>query len=105
MPVGERIVTEDGVSGCLVRVKAVPGAKRDEVAGALGDRLKVRVSAPPEGGKANRAICALLAGALGVRERDVEIVAGASSAEKGVRVAGVSAARARAALGLGAPRG
>ena len=73
-----------------VQIKAVPGARRDEVAGWLGDRLKIRVSAPAEGGKANKAICAVLAGALGVRQRDVEIVGGHSSAEKTVDIAGLS---------------
>jgi uncharacterized protein (TIGR00251 family) len=51
----------------LVWVKAVPGASRDEIAGVLGGRLKVRVAAPPEGGKANRAIAMLLARAIGVK--------------------------------------
>ena len=78
--------------GALVRVKAVPGAKRDEIAGRLGDRLKIRVSAPPEGGKANTAIAALLARTLGVRERDAEVVQGFSGAEKTVLVRGVDAA-------------
>ncbi|HZW10606.1 MAG TPA: DUF167 domain-containing protein [Phycisphaerales bacterium] len=82
-----------------IRVKAVPGAKRDQIAGPLGDRLKVRVSAPPEGGRANAAICALLAASLGVRARDVEVVAGPASAEKTVRAAGIDAATARARLG------
>jgi uncharacterized protein (TIGR00251 family) len=50
--------------------------------------LKVRVAAPAEGGKANRALVRLLAEWLGVR--DVEIVAGGSSAEKIVRVTGLS---------------
>lgn len=61
-----------------VRVKAVPGASRDEVSGALGDRLKVRVSAPPEGGRANAAIAALLADACGIPPRSVELAHGAS---------------------------
>ena len=65
-------------------IKAVPGARggRDEITGWLGDRLKLRVSAPPEGGKANKAICNLLAETLGLRPRDVEIVTGHTSPEK-----------------------
>lgn len=82
-------VRDDGAGGVLIAVKAVPGAKRDEIVGLLGERLKVRVSAPPEGGKANKAICSLLAKTLGVRTSDVEVVGGASRAEKTVKVGGV----------------
>ena len=80
-------------------VKAVPGAKRDEIAGRLGDRLKVRISAPPEGGRANDAICALLASALGVRPRDVRIATGHGRAEKIVEIDGVSEDAVRRLLG------
>ena len=83
---------EDGGGAALVSVKAVPGAKRDGVAGRLGDRLKVRVSQPPEGGEANRAICETLAAELNVKPGAVSVVRGASSPEKVVRVAGVAAA-------------
>lgn len=88
------IATEDrngAAPATFIAVKAVPGAKRDEVVGRLGERLKVRVSAPPEGGKANKAICELLARELDVKAKDVEVVRGHSSAEKTVRVAGVRA--------------
>lgn len=67
----------------------VPGASRSEIAGALGDRLKVRVAAPPERGRANEALVAVLREWLGARE--VEVVAGIMSREKTVRVIGVSA--------------
>lgn len=84
----------------LLLVKAVPGAKRDEVAGVLGERLKVRVSAPPEGGKANEAICRVVAEALGngVRARDVEVARGHTSAEKTLRIRGVTVEGVRGAL-------
>jgi uncharacterized protein (TIGR00251 family) len=75
----------------LIHIKAVPGASRDQVAGAVGDRLKVRISAPPEGGKANRAICRLLAKALGVKAKDVTIESGQTSPEKVIRIAGARA--------------
>ena len=91
-------VQQDG-DDALVRVKAVPGASRDAIAGVLGDRLKVRVSAPPEGGKANKAICAVVAAALSVRPRLVSIESGHGSAEKTLRIAGVPAGRVRQMLG------
>lgn len=55
--------------------------------GVLGDRLKVRVTAPAEGGRANRAVEGLLKAWLGVK--GVEIVAGRSGREKTVLVSGV----------------
>jgi uncharacterized protein (TIGR00251 family) len=74
--------------GFDLAIKVVPGASRTVIAGPLGDRLKVRVAAPPEGGKANRALVEVLREWLGVR--DVEIVAGRSTAEKTVRAIGLS---------------
>lgn len=78
----------------LIRVKAVPGASRDAIAGPLGDRLKVRVAAPPEGGKANKAICKLIAAKASLKTAQIEIIAGASAAEKTVRVSGDAPAEA-----------
>jgi uncharacterized protein (TIGR00251 family) len=82
-----------------LELKVVPGASRAGIAGWLGDTLKVRVSAPPERGKANAAVVELLAGALGVPEERVRIVAGAASPRKVVEIAGLSAAEVRARLG------
>ncbi|MCB9846121.1 MAG: DUF167 domain-containing protein [Phycisphaeraceae bacterium] len=80
----------------LLRVKAVPGSSRSAIAGRLGDRLKVRVSAPPEGGRANRAIRELLAEALGIAPAAVEVVSGHARAEKVVRIAGIEPERIEA---------
>lgn len=71
----------------------MPGAKQDAIAGPYGERLKVRVAAPPEGGKANKAICRLIAGALGVRPSAVTVTSGLSSAEKTVRIEGADKAQ------------
>lgn len=94
------IVEPDGIGGVRIAIKAVPGASRDQIAGVLGERLKVRVAAPAEGGKANRAICALVAEALGISAGSVEILTGVSGPEKVLSVTGVDAATARVALGL-----
>ncbi len=71
-----------------IRLKVVPGSRKDEIVGAYGDRLKLKVAAPPEDGKANAAVCRLLAAALGISPRDVQIVSGATNPEKVARVAG-----------------
>ena len=72
----------------LLWVKAVPGASRNEIAGVVGDRLKIRVTAPPEGGKANNAICKLLASSLGVKVKQISIERGETSRAKIVRISG-----------------
>lgn len=74
----------------LIRVKAVPGASRDAIAGALGDRLKIRVSAPPEGGKANEAIIRLLSKALRTSERSIALLTGPASPMKTFRAQSVT---------------
>jgi uncharacterized protein len=82
----------------LLWVTAVPGASRNQLAGAVGDRLKVRIAAPPEGGKANEAICRAIAEALGLKPRQVVIESGHAGAAKTVRIGGASLAAVRAAL-------
>lgn len=84
--------SQDASPAVRIALKVVPGSRRDQIVGRLGDRLKVKVAAPPEDGRANEAVCALIAAALGVKARDVTIVAGHTSAEKTVRVVGRSAA-------------
>ena len=82
----------------LLSVKAVPGASRDQIAGILGDRLKVRVCAPPEAGKANAAVCKLIAKALGLKAADVQVHSGHSNPAKVVRINGMALDLVRARL-------
>jgi hypothetical protein len=73
-----------------IRLKVVPGGSKDEVLGPYGDRLRVKVSAPPEGGRANGAVIALLARSLGVPAKDLTLTAGRATALKTVHVRGLS---------------
>lgn len=84
--------------GIRLRVRVQPRASRSEIAGPLGDELKVRLAAPPVDGAANEALIRLLADALHVPRAAVTIVGGLSSRSKIVRVAGISPAAAGAAL-------
>lgn len=85
-------------SSYYLDIKVVPGARREQISGLLGKRLKVRVSAPPEGGKANKAVCRLVAKALGIKASAVGVIAGKSSAEKTLLVEGVAEALLRERL-------
>ena len=84
----------------LIDVKVVPGSSRDRVAGRYADGIKVQVSAPPEGGKANAAVVELLAAALGLKPQQVQVVKGHTQARKVVDVAGMEPADVLARLGV-----
>ncbi|MBK9576259.1 MAG: DUF167 domain-containing protein [Fibrobacteres bacterium] len=73
-------------SGWEIRVKVVPGSSRSRIAGVLGDRLKIQVAAPPEDGKANKAVAEVLAQWLGLAKSEVELVSGASQPAKVFRI-------------------
>jgi len=80
-----------------VRVRAVPKARGNEVMGLIdgGDgrfRLKVRIQAPPDKGKANAALAKLLARAWGLPPSRLDLVAGQTDRDKTLLVAGEPAA-------------
>jgi uncharacterized protein len=81
--------------GWLIAVHAQPGAKKSAVAGLHGEALKIRIAAPPVEGKANEALVAFVAKALGVPRRAVSLVRGDSSREKLLLVADAGADPAR----------
>ncbi|MBL9208122.1 MAG: DUF167 domain-containing protein [Opitutaceae bacterium] len=83
---------------CRLAIKAIPNAGRDEIVGWLGDALKVKVRAPALDGRANDALCAFLAEALGLPRRAVTVASGEKSRQKCIEIAGLSLEQARARL-------
>ena len=63
-----------------------PGASRIGFAGLHGERLKIRISAPPVDGKANSMLLAFLAKSFGVSKREVVLVSGQTSRQKRVAI-------------------
>jgi uncharacterized protein len=92
---------QEDAAGVVFTAKIVPGSSRTTVAGVLDDMVKIRVAAPPEKGKANQCLVAYLAGQLGVKKNQIDILAGQTNPVKQVRVAGISAAMLLEKLGLG----
>lgn len=86
--------------GVRLEVHLQPGASRTEVAGLHGDRLKIRIAAPPVDGKANAALIAWIAAQCGVPRTAVRLVRGAASRRKTVDIGGVSAGEVRKRLML-----
>ncbi len=79
-------------------LKVVPGSSRDEIVGWLGDSLKVKVKSPPEKGRANEAVVALLAERLRIDASSIAMVSGHGSPAKVVDVDGMDAAALRQAF-------
>ena len=73
-------------TGLSFVVRVQPRASQEGVRGEYKGALKVAVHAPPEGGKANHAVIALLAELLGVTKSAIEVTAGHATRTKRIRV-------------------
>jgi uncharacterized protein (TIGR00251 family) len=78
----------------MLTLKVQPRASRNELAGPLGDALKLKVTAPPVDSAANEAVVEFLAERLGLPRRQVTLVRGQTSRQKVVRLEGISLAEA-----------
>jgi hypothetical protein len=76
--------------GVVFAVKVVPGSRQTCVFGLLDEMVKIKVSAAPEKGKANKCLIDFLAKQLSVKRNAVKIVSGKSSPVKSVQVLGIS---------------
>ena len=79
-------------------MRVIPGVGKPGVVGRYGEAWKLRVSAPPERGKANEAALALLADTLDVPSASLRLVAGHASRDKTVEVSGLAADEAERRL-------
>jgi len=84
IPVGE---TTDGV---VFNIRVIPRASRCELAGVQGDALKLRITASPVEGAANKECVRFLSDMLGVKKSQIEIIAGHRSKNKKVSISGIN---------------
>ncbi len=87
------ILVHDHPEGCVLSVRAQPGARRNGIVGAQGGSLKVAVTAPADQGKANKALLDVIAKGLGLKRSQVELVGGPAQREKRFLVRGVTASQ------------
>jgi uncharacterized protein len=83
--------------GCLLAVRAQPGARKNAVIGAHDGALKIAVTAPPEDGRANEAATALLRDWLGLKRSQVDLYGGTTNRNKHFLIRGAFAGRTRGA--------
>ena len=91
-------ISKDGVS---FPVRVTPGARRNSVALIAAGILKIHLTAPADQGKANAALIELLAGLVGVKRSQVEILGGHKSRSKVVRITGMNPDQIGSRLNLG----
>jgi hypothetical protein len=92
------IPIHETAAGITFAVKIHPRAKKNAVTGAVGDALKISLTAPPIDGKANAACIDFLAKLLRVSRASVTIASGESSRQKTIRVAGITGEELRTRL-------
>ena len=86
-----------------LKIHLQPRASYNEIAGLLGEALKVRVTAPPVGGKANQALRRFIAKQLSLPRSNVQIIHGHNSREKLLLISGISHEEAQRVLGFTLP--
>jgi uncharacterized protein len=84
--------------GCILTVRVHPGARQNAITGTLADALKISLTTPPSDGRANVALIAFLAERLNIPRVSIELISGATSRSKAFRIAGITAAEAKALL-------
>jgi uncharacterized protein (TIGR00251 family) len=92
------IAIRETSKGLSFDVRVVPGASKNEVAGIQDGALKVKLTAPPVEGKANRACIDFLAGLLGLRRSALDIASGEKSRKKTVTAGGITRAELESRL-------
>ncbi len=88
----------DVADGCTVSVRVHPGARKNGVSGVHAGAVKISLTTPPVDGRANEALIAFVAELLRLPRGRVNLVGGATSRSKVLRITGKSAAEVRAAL-------
>jgi uncharacterized protein len=83
------IAITENADGCILPVHAQPGARKAGILGEHAGALKVAVTAPPEDGRANKALVELLAKALSLKRSQVQLLSGEKSREKRFLINGV----------------
>lgn len=86
------IPLQESAKGVAFAVKVHPRARKNAITGAVGDALKLALTAPPVEGRANQAVIEFFADLFAIPRASVTIASGETSRNKVVRVAGLSRA-------------
>lgn len=73
--------TKDGI---IIKIHVVPNSSKTQIVGEYGDRLKVKIKAPPVDGKANEEVVEFFCKILGIKKSQAELIAGQTSKAKNI---------------------
>jgi len=97
---GDTLTVGEKDGDATFQVRVIPRARRTEIVGVLGSALKIKLAAPPVEGAANEALVKFLAGRIGVRASQIEILSGQTGRLKTIRVSGLPADAVRQRLAV-----
>jgi uncharacterized protein len=80
----------DRAEDCVLPVRAQPGAKKTAIVGEYHGALKIAVTAPPNGGRANDALIEALRDKLGLKRSQIELIGGQTSRDKKFLIHGMT---------------
>jgi uncharacterized protein (TIGR00251 family) len=92
------IAVTEHAEGCVLTVRAQPGARKAGVLGEQGGAIKLAVTAPPEDGRANRALTEALRDLLSLKRSQVELLSGQTSRDKKFLIRGLTRVEMEARL-------
>lgn len=91
---------QPAAGGCVVNVRVIPRASKNQIQGVMGDALKIRLQAPPVDGKANDALVRFLADTLELPVRNISLLSGETGRNKRIWLSGLDAAEASSRLNV-----
>lgn len=82
----------------ILEVRVIPRSSKSEIVGEYDEALKVKISAPPVDGAANKELIKVLSKTFGVSKSSVEIISGETSKTKQIMIYGIDAEKFRASI-------
>ena len=82
----------------ILEVRVIPRSSKSEIVGEYDEALKVKISAPPVDGAANKELIKVLSKTFGVSKSSVEIISGETSKIKQIKIYGIDAEKFRASI-------
>ena len=92
------MIARSASGGCTISVRVHPGAKRNAITGTHDGAVKISLTTPPTDGRANQALIAFLAERLNIPRASIDLIAGATSRTKTLRLTGITAEEAESRL-------